>query len=513
MKSVKTQKGLSVLLSLMLIVSVGGFAFAHATEVDTPAGDEPALFDGADGSQTIQGSDPAESSEQPGESGNEEGNPLKEDLNGDNGDNSGPSNDDNQKEDELDSDGPTEEVNTPEGNDPKDNDTEDNDGVEGVPVALADDTAVENDSESTTDPQADEPVAWAALYGHTLVIGKATEMPATWKGEARTDSWADIETNPGGGEHTQFWYNHRMAIRSVEIIDKIQPATTTMWFQWCENLTSITGLENIDMSRVISANSMFSYCGRLKSLDLSSWDMSHVGDVSDMFLECRSLETLDISSFTFSKEIGVASFFDGDVKLKTIYGPENFTVKPSADMFKGCEALVGGLGSTYSASDMSSEFARIDGVDGKKGYFTPKLTVSFENFGTSPYVYGLTAPNVAEPGFKGWEFNGEFMAPGTKILYDPNDIHDLSLKLVMETMTVQRPEQPKDEEPNKPNKPNKDDSKSKDDKPDKRGSKASTDDLPDTGDTSFPDGLLLVAGISLAVLCIAGFHRRKDALS
>ena len=71
-------------------------------------------------------------------------------------------------------------------------------------------------------------------------------------------------------------------------------------------------------------DSMFAYCEKFTSLDLSGFDTSSVKDVSGMFRNCDSLETLNLSGWDFSKAtidnpIYMSMMFYGCDKLKTIY--------------------------------------------------------------------------------------------------------------------------------------------------------------------------------------------------
>ena len=89
-------------------------------------------------------------------------------------------------------------------------------------------------------------------------------------------------------------------------------------FSNCKALETITGLSNLDKSKVIRAHNMFSGCSSLKSLDLSSWYFTPTSVVYYMFQDCTSLETLDIRNFDMTNNTYPFNIFDGCTSLYTI---------------------------------------------------------------------------------------------------------------------------------------------------------------------------------------------------
>lgn len=73
-------------------------------------------------------------------------------------------------------------------------------------------------------------------------------------------------------------------------------ASTRCWFSDMENLTEITGLENLRTDKITSMSSMFSDCSKLTSLDLTTFNTSNVEDVQHMFSCCLALKTIIVSS-------------------------------------------------------------------------------------------------------------------------------------------------------------------------------------------------------------------------
>ena len=112
--------------------------------------------------------------------------------------------------------------------------------------------------------------------------------------------------------------------------------------------------------------------------------------MDNAFAGCSSLVTLDISTFNPSAAdpandgSGLSYMFKDCTSLKTIYASEQFVIQGRTGyyrcthMFKNCTSLVGGDGTHFSNSILYQsdgnyqdfEYARIDGFEGKAGYFT-----------------------------------------------------------------------------------------------------------------------------------------------
>ena len=131
--------------------------------------------------------------------------------------------------------------------------------------------------------------------------------------------------------------------------------------------------ENFDTSKVKTMKNMFMQCYGLQELDLSGWDTRNVTNMSYMFEKCNNLTTLDVSNWNTSNVENMSSMFYGCTSLKTIYAASDAdwsSCPLSSGMFKDCTSLVGGKGTPYSFAYTASEFARIDRLKGKPGYFT-----------------------------------------------------------------------------------------------------------------------------------------------
>ena len=110
-------------------------------------------------------------------------------------------------------------------------------------------------------------------------------------------------------------------LKTVTVVDSIQPSTTYCWFGACTKLSEIKNLNYLDTSSVQNMGSMFSGCSGLKSLDLSSFNTGKVTNMSSMFSECSGLESLDLSKFDTGKVKSMGGMFSGCKKLTTVSLP------------------------------------------------------------------------------------------------------------------------------------------------------------------------------------------------
>ena len=116
------------------------------------------------------------------------------------------------------------------------------------------------------------------------------------------------------------------------------PWTCRWWFYKAYSLTSIEGIENLDVSGTRNITSMFESCTKLKALDLSNFSTPNLNIMNRVFYGCYS--------------------------LTTIYASDKFQIgKQGTDVFTGCDKLKGEIGFQKSKTDMTY-------ANYKTGYFT-----------------------------------------------------------------------------------------------------------------------------------------------
>ena len=97
-----------------------------------------------------------------------------------------------------------------------------------------------------------------------------------------------------------------------------RPTKCNEWFQGCEKLTSIEGIEYLNTSQVTDMHNMFYNCYYLQTIDFSGFDTRKVKDMSNMFYNCGSLKSLDISNFNTSEVTNMRHMFYHCIGLKSL---------------------------------------------------------------------------------------------------------------------------------------------------------------------------------------------------
>ena len=140
------------------------------------------------------------------------------------------------------------------------------------------------------------------------------------------------------------WYKYHDDISKV-VFDtsfaNARPTSCYRWFQNCNDLTTIEGIEYLNTQNVTNMGFMFNGCSALRTLDLSSFDTKNVTNMEYMFKGCSTLNTLNLSSFDTKNVTNMEYMFKGCSALNTLnlssFDTQNMTNIQS--MFKGCSAL------------------------------------------------------------------------------------------------------------------------------------------------------------------------------
>ena len=143
-------------------------------------------------------------------------------------------------------------------------------------------------------------------------------------------------------------------------------------FWYCSGLTSLD-VSGFDTHKVTSMSGMFYGCSSLTSLDLSGFDTRNVTHMTSMFLGCSGMTSLDLSSFAMGNVTIMGHMFQNCSGLRTIIVGGGWGIQAnaeSADMFDGCTNLVGGQGTAYDANHVDKEYAHVDFGSIRPGYLT-----------------------------------------------------------------------------------------------------------------------------------------------
>ena len=219
------------------------------------------------------------------------------------------------------------------------------------------------------------------------------------------------------GENSPAWKAKSDSITQVVFDASFANARPTTCFKWFSNfskLKQIKGIENLNTENVTNMNSMFKFCNKLASLDVTHFNTANVEDMSfmfagcsaltsldvthfntanvtnmkNMFAYCQSLTSLDVTHFNTPKVTDMYWMFYSCSSLKTIYASDKFVtnaVTKSSGMFAGCESLSGDIDWT-SDNAADKTYAKLDG-----GYFCDRAYdrpwVKYAD-GTLTFLYG-----------------------------------------------------------------------------------------------------------------------------
>ena len=184
-----------------------------------------------------------------------------------------------------------------------------------------------------------------------------------------------------------------------------RPTSCNMWFIYCNNLTKIEGIENLNTVNVTGMYGMFYGCSGLTSLNLSKFNTQNVTSMSNMFSGCSALTSLDLSKFDTQNVTDMPYMFSGCSALTTIYVSDKFVttkVSDGSEMFEGCTSLKGAIDFDDNKTDHTY-------ANYKTGYFT-KLVGKNGNDKIGAVGEVLTAESLALADDKDFEAYEPFTA-------------------------------------------------------------------------------------------------------
>ena len=154
------------------------------------------------------------------------------------------------------------------------------------------------------------------------------------------------------------WYSKRSIITSVVIEDEFKPKTAYYLFGGCSNLSTITGILNLNTSQITNMEYMFDDCSSLINLDVTGLDTSNVTTMFNMFSGCSSLTSLDLSNFDTDNLMYINNMFKNCSNLITL-DISNFNTSNITDMsyiFYGCSSLTSLDLSSFDTSNVTDMY-------------------------------------------------------------------------------------------------------------------------------------------------------------
>ena len=172
-----------------------------------------------------------------------------------------------------------------------------------------------------------------------------------------------------------------------------RPTSCYKWFDGCQKLTEIKGIENLNTQNVTDMSSMFSDCQKLTSLDLSNFNTANVKYMRSMFGFCQKLTSLNVTNFNTANVEDMRSMFKNCSALTGIFASNKFVtdmVINGSDMFSGCDKLIGAI--KYIGSQTDHHYANyVDGYFSPEGGF-PAYAVFDGGTRTLTFGRGLSKP-------------------------------------------------------------------------------------------------------------------------
>ena len=211
-------------------------------------------------------------------------------------------------------------------------------------------------------------------------------------------------------------------ISGLEYLNTANVKYMSDMFGGCQNLSSLD-LSNFNTKEVKQMNSMFLGCSALTSLDLSNFNTANVMDMGNMFLNCSVLSSLTLSNFNTEKVESMGKMFEGCSALTSL-DLSNFNTKKvryMASMFRACSALTTIYASdNFKTGQVTNSTGMFYGCKNLKGYSDSKTDRKYANSGTDGYF----TPGCAYAEFDNATGTLTFRYKGVK----PAGAYDLNVK-------------------------------------------------------------------------------------
>lgn len=209
---------------------------------------------------------------------------------------------------------------------------------------------------------------------------------------------ADATYNLNTGDNEPDWFANREKIKEVIFDDsfaKAQPTTCYRWFMGMKNLTTLTGLSNLNTTEVTNMQQMFDGCEALTALDLSTFNTAKVTTMNSMFNSAKSLKKLTLSDQFTGTSLEDARWCFMDCESLTKLDLSQFVttkaLTQTAQMFRLCTSLkelnLSGL-VTSGVTDMGSMFLNSSALE--RIFVSDDFTVSSTCDGDEMF-YGCTS--------------------------------------------------------------------------------------------------------------------------
>ena len=197
------------------------------------------------------------------------------------------------------------------------------------------------------------------------VSGKGKTL--TFYYDTQKESRGGMSVGPFTRNSSRDWDSYASSITSVvfngSFANNTSLTSTAYWFYGCNNLTSITGIENLKTGNVTNMQTMFTGCSNLTSLDVSGFNTEKVTSMDYMFKDCSALTSLDVSGFKTGNVTYMRHMFYGCSGLTSldVSGFNTEKVTSMLCMFYGCTSLASLDVSGFNTEKVTSMQSMFDG--------------------------------------------------------------------------------------------------------------------------------------------------------
>ena len=159
--------------------------------------------------------------------------------------------------------------------------------------------------------------------------------------------------NMSANTNMSLMFNGCSSLKSINLTgwsNKLTNITSTQqMFQSCTVLSSITGTQNWDLSKVTSISNMFNYCNNLTSLDLSGWNLSACTSIGssqyDGVFASTGLKDINVSNWILNTttNYSLINIFGTNSQLSAITGLNTWNTSKATStqyMFQNCNKLI-----------------------------------------------------------------------------------------------------------------------------------------------------------------------------
>ena len=222
------------------------------------------------------------------------------------------------------------------------------------------------DSYTSTGSETESWDASSAGNGSVMAYIDGTKLILAGNGCGKIFANAD-SSYAFGGNTSSIRFSSLTTVTGMELFDTSRVTDMNNMFGACSKLTSLD-VSNFNTSNVTDMHNMFNRCEGLTSLACSNWNTANVTDMHNMFGACSKLTSLDVSNFNTANVTDMRNMFYGCSKLTTIYASDRWStanVTSSSNMFNFCSSLVGAI--SYDSNKVDATYANYT-----TGYFTYK---------------------------------------------------------------------------------------------------------------------------------------------